>query len=667
MRVTVGGTEIAHDSDGSYTVFVIHVSEEDGREYDVRRRFSKFVDLRDQLIQSGCAIVEDLEFPSRKLWGSSSRETVTERQVLLNKWLQRTAAVYGETSSTLSQFLQPSTGKLAGAVRFNMDVVLNPAPYEAVYQQGDELGRGAFSIVYLTTRRDTGQKFACKVVDMDSPQYNAEEIETEIRIAKLVSGHRNTVNVVDVFRDDRQWRIVQELVMGGELFELVLQRADAREEAGETDLRPYSEREASLIIRQAVAGVAHCHSKGVVHCDLKPENLLCESADPDSVIKLGDFGLSQILPADGGMLTQSSGTPEYVAPEVVTRPPQGYDQSCDIWSIGVITYILLSGFPPFYASDPDPRQNTRMILQQVKTKKIEDSAEFFPAPEWTSISSEAKTLVLAMLDRDPSRRPSAEDLLGHPWMANNTHTEAIPTIARLRKFNAKRKLRAAYFALKATNRMAALIQSMRATQVAVKFAQVYTLEDVENLYDAFDDVAQAKGDTKTLHKADFVSVLTDVLKLQTTDETTMATGHWEAFAVEPTVNSPAVGGDTAAAGAAETTGASVNFQEYILALSTMFARSTDERLRFAFEIVDTDGSGMVDKDEFCDLVEAMVARTQGHYDLAQIRDISVREFASADTDNDGSISIEEFVAAGQRPSMMLSRYFDKLDRLCQSL
>jgi hypothetical protein len=94
MRVTVGGTEIAHDSDGSYTVFVIHVSEEDGREYDVRRRFSKFVDLRDQLIQSGCAIVEDLEFPSRKLWGSSSKETVTERQVLLNKWLQRTAAVY---------------------------------------------------------------------------------------------------------------------------------------------------------------------------------------------------------------------------------------------------------------------------------------------------------------------------------------------------------------------------------------------------------------------------------------------------------------------------------------------------------------------------------------------------------------------------------------------
>jgi serine/threonine protein kinase len=490
MRVRVGDAELAHNTEGSYTLFVIHVSEEDGREYDVRRRFSKFVELRDKLIQSGCAIVEDLEFPARKLWGSSSKETVAERQVLLNKWLQRTVAVYGETSSTLSQFLQPSGGKLAGAVRFNMEVVLNPAPYEEVYQQGDELGRGAFSTVYLTTRRDTGQKFACKVVDIDSPQYNAEEIETEIRIAKLVSGHPNTVNVVDVFRDDSRWRIVQELVMGGELFELVLRRADAKEDAGESDLRPYSEREASLIIRQAVAGVAHCHSKGVVHCDLKPENLLCESDDPYSVIKLGDFGLSQILPADGGMLTQSSGTPEYVAPEVISRPPQGYDQSCDIWSLGVITYTLLSGFPPFYAADPDPRQNTRMILQQVKTKRIEDSMEFFPEPEWTLISSEAKALVLAMLSRDPSRRPSADELMRHPWMANNTHTDAIPTIARLRKFNAKRKLRAAVFALKATNRMAALIRSMRATQVAVKFARTYTLEHVENLFDAFDDVVR---------------------------------------------------------------------------------------------------------------------------------------------------------------------------------
>jgi serine/threonine protein kinase len=223
-----------------HTLFDIEVVETDGRSWHARHRFSEFVDLRDELIRTGCAIVEDLEFPSRKLWGSSSSETVRERQQTLDRWLARTAAVYGESSAALAQFLLPQGGsKAAGAVDFVMDVVLNPTPYEEVYQQGEELGRGAFSIVYLATKLDTGEKFACKVVDMQSPQYQPDEMELEIRVAKLVSGHENTVNVIDVFKDDRYWRIVQELVMGGELFELVLQRADAKEEAGESDLRPY--------------------------------------------------------------------------------------------------------------------------------------------------------------------------------------------------------------------------------------------------------------------------------------------------------------------------------------------------------------------------------------------------------------------------------------------
>ena len=390
MLASIRETGHRTEADGSgYTVYFVCVDAEDGRTWQLERRFSEFVDLREALIDTGCAVVQDLAFPSRKLWGSSSRDTVLERTRTLGSWLARVVEIYGRSSAALGTFLLPPHGsQCAGAVAFDMSLVLNPAPYEEVYQQGPELGRGAFSIVYLATHKETGEKFACKVVDMTSAQYVPDEIEEEIRIAKLVSGHPNTVNVVDVFRDDRYWRVVQELVMGGELFELVLRRADAKEEAGETDLRPYSEQEASQVVCQAVAAVAHCHEKGVVHCDLKPENLLCASDAPDSNLKLGDFGLSQILPPDGGKLTASSGTPEYVAPEVVTRPPvgtrtpisapsahaswltgaaAGYDQSCDVWSLGVITYILLSGFPPFYASDPDPRQNTRLILQQVTT------------------------------------------------------------------------------------------------------------------------------------------------------------------------------------------------------------------------------------------------------------------------------------------------------------
>ena len=300
------------------------------------------------------------------------------------------------------------------------------------------------------------------------------------------------------------------------------------------------------------------------------------------------------------------------------------------------------------------------MLVQVKSKPIEDSKDFFPDPEWTTISPEAKALVLAMLDRDPAKRPTAAQLLARPsprtrpvrpvgslanshacadpWMVANENTAAIPTIARLRKFNAKRKLRAAYFALKATNRMAALIQSMRATQEAVKFAQKYTLEHVENLYDAFDEASERLGSAKALGRDDFLSVLGEVLELQDAPGRDMAEAHFDAFA-----NRSSAGGSA------------INYQEYILALSTTFARGTEERLKFAFEIVDADGSGTIEREEFCELVESMLARTQSHVDASQIRAIAEREFTNADTNHDGVLSIDEFVVAAQQvtPAFLL--------------
>ena len=302
------------------------------------------------------------------------------------------------------------------------------------------------------------------------------------------------------------------------------------------------------------------------------------------------------------------------------------------------------------------------MLVQVKSKPIEDSKDFFPDPEWTTISPEAKALVLAMLDRDPAKRPTTAQLLARPsprtrpfrlvgslanrhaacadpWMVANENTAAIPTIARLRKFNAKRKLRAAYFALKATNRMAALIQSMRATQEAVKFAQKYTLEHVENLYDAFDEASERSGSAKALGRDDFLSVLGEVLDLQDAPGRDMAEAHFDAFA-----NRGSAGG-----------GSAINYQEYILALSTTFARGTEERLKFAFEIVDADGSGTIEREEFCELVESMLARTQSHVDASQIRAIAEREFTNADTNHDGVLSIDEFVVAAQQvtPAFLL--------------
>ena len=173
--------------------------------------------------------------------------------------------------------------------------------------------------MYQVQKKGTEELYACKIVDMSHDGYETDEVETEIRLGQLVSGHPNVVNIVDVFRDERYWYLVQQLVTGGELFEIVIRRSQAHE-AVSGDARPYSEREASLVLRQIVAAVAHCHSKGVVHRDLKPENILCSSSDADAMLKLADFGLSAEIQS-GQKLTSSSGTPEYVAPEVVTRPP----------------------------------------------------------------------------------------------------------------------------------------------------------------------------------------------------------------------------------------------------------------------------------------------------------------------------------------------------------
>jgi serine/threonine protein kinase len=290
---------------------------------------------------------------------------------------------------------------MAGAADFSLTPVINSAAFAEVYEQKEEVGAGAFSRVYRATQRATGKDFACKVVKKDHPDYDDAEMESEIRIARMVAGHPNVANIVDVFVDETRWYLVQELVMGGELFDIVIRRSEAREEAtAGADARPYTEQEASLVVRQVLQALTHCHAKGVAHRDIKPENVLCDSTAVDSLLKLGDFGLAKIIPPDG-IMTASSGTPEYVAPEVIARPPVGYGPGCDIWSVGVLTYILLCGFPPFYGDSP------KDILASVKSRVVDFSADFFPSPEWDDISAEAKhLLVKGMLNRDPTQRCS---------------------------------------------------------------------------------------------------------------------------------------------------------------------------------------------------------------------------------------------------------------------
>jgi calcium-dependent protein kinase len=209
-------------------------------------------------------------------------------------------------------------------------------------------------------------------------------VRQEVSIMDHLSGHANVVKLVDVFEDKRNVHIVMELCTGGELFDRIVARGH------------YSEKSAAQIIRAIVEVVAHCHTMGVVHRDLKPENFLLSSAGSASELKAIDFGLSSFF-QPGKMLSDIVGSAYYVAPEVLRKK---YSSQCDIWSCGVILYILLCGIPPFYA------ETEAAIFRAVVKGDVDYSAH-----PWPRISAEAKDCVGKMLTRDVNARAMAEQIL----------------------------------------------------------------------------------------------------------------------------------------------------------------------------------------------------------------------------------------------------------------
>jgi len=262
---------------------------------------------------------------------------------------------------------------------------------EDVYQVGDELGRGAFSVVKKGTRKNTGEKVALKFIEKKFvKKKHIEQLRREIDIMKKVS-HPNVLALKAIHENETHLTLVMELVDGGELFYKIVDRGS------------FTEKDARNVVKQVCRGVAYLHSMGVAHRDLKPENLLCDGDGDKMVIKIADFGLSKIFGA-GETLETSCGTPDYVAPEVLTG--SSYDNAVDMWSVGVITYILLCGFPPFYATS-----------QNVLFEKILSADYDFPDPEWTHVSDAAKNFIRHLIVKDPENRHTAEKALEDPWLA----------------------------------------------------------------------------------------------------------------------------------------------------------------------------------------------------------------------------------------------------------
>jgi len=282
------------------------------------------------------------------------------------------------------------------------------------YDIKKELGRGTFSVVKEGTHKETKQKFALKFidkkyVDADDMQLLAREID----IMKKVN-HPNVLSLKEIFETPKQLALVMELVTGGELFFKIVDRGS------------YSEKDAANIVRQIVSGVKYLHSLGIAHRDLKPENLLC-SGENDMQIKIADFGLSKIF-AGGQQLETSCGTPDYAAPEVLTGE-HAYDKSVDLWSVGVITYVLLCGYPPFYATS-----------QPALFEKIIKANYDFPPAEWDYISDKAKDFIRSLLVLNPQKRLTAEECLLHPFLAGGgAGTQPLNIDQSMAEYNARRK------------------------------------------------------------------------------------------------------------------------------------------------------------------------------------------------------------------------------------
>jgi calcium/calmodulin-dependent protein kinase I len=276
-----------------------------------------------------------------------------------------------------------------------------------IYKFGKTIGTGGFSVVKLVTDRETGELWACKIMNLPPPSagnkrqpstnegelaISREDIFKEIDIV-IALRHPNIIYLKEYFEEGNKVYIVMEFLKGGELLDAVITKGT------------YSETDARKIFIQLIDAVTYMHGKNVVHRDLKLENLLLAEPGDINTVKVADFGLAKKYA--GAALSTICGTPQYVAPEVIKggQNPYTYGNECDLWSCGVILFILLGGYPPFY-DDSEPR-----LFNKIRRGKFD-----FNDPAWSNVSDNAKDLLRKLLVVDPSKRLTCEQVRDHPWM-----------------------------------------------------------------------------------------------------------------------------------------------------------------------------------------------------------------------------------------------------------
>ncbi|XP_004508790.1 calcium-dependent protein kinase 10 [Cicer arietinum] len=437
------------------------------------------------------------------------------------------------------------------------------------YVLGRELGRGEFGITYLCTDKETKQELACKSISKRKLRtaVDVEDVRREVAIMSTLPEHPNVVKLKASYEDDENVHLVMELCEGGELFDRIVARGH------------YSERAAAHVARTIAEVVRMCHSNGVMHRDLKPENFLFANKKENSVLKAIDFGLSVFF-KPGERFSEIVGSPYYMAPEVLKR---SYGPEVDVWSAGVILYILLCGVPPFWA---ETEQGVALaILRGVLDFKREP---------WPQISDSAKSLVRQMLEPDPKKRLTAEQVLEHPWLQNAKKASNVPlgdiVRTRLKQFSLMNRFK------------------KRALRV---IAEHLSLEEVEIIKDMFTLMDTDKDGRITYEelKAGLQKVGSQL--------------------AEPEIKLLMDVADVDGNGV-------LDYGEFVAVTIHLQRMENDEHFRKAFKFFDKDGSGYIELSE----LEAALADDLGETDTNVLNDI-MRE---VDTDKDGLISYEEFVA-----------------------
>ncbi|KAL9404796.1 hypothetical protein Peur_001768 [Populus x canadensis] len=439
---------------------------------------------------------------------------------------------------------------------------------KSIYSIGKELGRGQFGITHLCTNKVTGEQFACKTIAKRKlvNKEDVEDVRREVQIMHHLTGQPNIVELKGAYEDKHSVHLVMELCAGGELFDRIIAKGH------------YTERAAASLLRTIVQIIHTCHSMGVIHRDLKPENFLLLNKQENSPLKATDFGLS-VFYKSGEVFKDIVGSAYYIAPEVLKRR---YGPEADVWSVGVMLFILLSGVPPFWA------ESEHGIFNAILRGHID-----FTSDPWPSISPQAKDLVRKMLTSDPKQRMTAIQVLGHPWIKEDGEAPDTPldnaVLSRLKQFKAMNNFK----------------------KVALRvIAGCLSEEEIMGLKEMFKGMDTDNSGTITLEE------LKQGLAKQGTK-----LSEYEAKQLMEAADADGNG--------------IIDYDEFITATMHMNRMDREELLYTAFQHFDKDNSGYITTEE---LEQAL--RDFGMHDGRDIKEI----ISEVDADNDGRINYDEFVA-----------------------